>query len=193
MEKTWDTLINPECAIANSFVHKITDVDVAQAPTFADIANTVASLLAGRMMVAHNASFEQRFLRQEFARLGVVWPAYGDWIIDTQELSTQFLGKAKLQEALDAAGIINFRPHSALSDAMSTVKLLQWQQHLLRQIHLPRVSMLPTTTSLLPPIPLLLFPQMASMPARSRNWTLMQQAFWTRNTSSSALVWAGLI
>ncbi|WP_300918099.1 3'-5' exonuclease, partial [Corynebacterium stationis] len=70
MEKTWDTLINPECAIANSSVHKITDVDVAQAPTFADIANTVALLLAGRMMVAHNASFEQRFLRQEFARLG---------------------------------------------------------------------------------------------------------------------------
>ena len=70
MEKTWDTLINPECAIANSFVHKITDVDVAQAPTFPDIANTVASLLAGRMMVAHNDSFEQRFLRQEFARLG---------------------------------------------------------------------------------------------------------------------------
>ena len=233
MEKTWDALVNPECDIANSFLHKITDADVAQAPTFADIANTVASLLAGRMMVAHNASFEQRFLRQEFARLGVVWPAYGDWIIDTQEFSTQFLGKAKLQEALDAAGIINFRPHSALSDAMSAGKWLQWlaqqdsditfntgqlfiypsglpnplaslsrssgidadeQRWLLRLVKtLPRVSMLPTTTSLLPPIPLLLFPQMASMPARSRNWTLMQQAFWTRNTGSSALVWAGLI
>ncbi|WP_233189989.1 hypothetical protein [Corynebacterium sp. J010B-136] len=47
----------------------------------------------------------------------MVWPAYGDWIIDTQELSTQVLGKSKFQEALDAAGIINFRPHSALSDA----------------------------------------------------------------------------
>ena len=197
MEKTWDTLINPECAIANSFVHKITDVDVAQAPTFPDIANTVASLLAGRMMVAHNASFEQRFLRQEFARLGVVWPAYGDWIIDTQELSKQLLGTGKLQQALEAAGIINFCPHSALSDAKSTVKLLQWlaqqdseitlntgqlfiypsglpnphaalsrssgidadeQRWLLRLVKtLPRVSMLPTTTSLLPPIPLLLF------------------------------------
>ena len=56
----------------------------------------------------------------------MVWPAYGDWIIDTQELSTQFLGKAKLQEALDAAGIINFRPRSALSDAMSAGKWLQW-------------------------------------------------------------------
>ena len=77
MEKTWDTLINPECAIANSFVHKITDVDVAQAPTFADIANTVALLLAGRMMVAHNASFEQRFftpgIRASRSGLAGVW------------------------------------------------------------------------------------------------------------------------
>ena len=148
-------------------------------------------------MVAHNASFEQRFLRQEFARLGVVWPAYGDWIIDTQELSKQLLGTGKLQQALEAAGIINFRPHSALSDAMSTVKLLRWlaqqdsditlntgqlfiypsglpnphaalsrssgidadeQRWLLRLVKtLPRVSMLPTTTSLLPPIPLPFF------------------------------------
>lgn len=163
----------------------------------------------------------------------MVWPAYGDWIIDTQELSKQLLGTGKLQQAVEAAGIINFRPHSALSDAMSTVKLLRWlaqqdtditlntgqlfiypsglpnplaslsrssgidadeQRWLLRLVKtLPRVSMLPTTTSLLPPIPLLLFPQMASMPARSRNWTLMQQAFWTRNTGSSGLVWAGLI
>ena len=56
----------------------------------------------------------------------MVWPAYGDWIIDTQELSKQLLGTGKLQQALEAAGIINFRPHSALSDAMSTVKLLRW-------------------------------------------------------------------
>ncbi|WLP87066.1 hypothetical protein Q9G90_12355 [Corynebacterium stationis] len=134
----------------------------------------------------------------------MVWPAYGDWIIDTQELSKQLLGTGKLQQALEAAGIINFRPHSALSDAKSTVKLLQWlaqqdsgitlntgqlfintgqlfiypsglpnphaalsrssgidadeQRWLLRLVKtLPRVSMLPTTTSLLPPIPLLLF------------------------------------
>ncbi|WP_287134128.1 3'-5' exonuclease [Corynebacterium sp.] len=70
VEKTWDTLVNPECAIANSFVHKITDADVAQAPAFADIANTVASLLAGRTMVAHDASFEQRFCARSSRALG---------------------------------------------------------------------------------------------------------------------------
>lgn len=60
MEKTWDTLIIPERDIANSFVHKITDVDVAQAPTFPDIANTVASLLAGRTMLLLSNAFYAR-------------------------------------------------------------------------------------------------------------------------------------
>ena len=126
VEKTWDTLVNPRREIPNSFVHKITDADVVQAPAFDEIARTVTSLLAGRTMVAHDASFEHRFLCQEFSRLGVVWPAYSDWIIDTRELCKEFLGITKLHEALEAAGIINFRPHSALSDAMSTAKLLQW-------------------------------------------------------------------
>lgn len=77
-------------------------------------------------MVAHNASSEQRFLRQEFARLGVVWPEYGNWVIDTKDLSKKFFGKSKLQEALDTAGILNDRPHAALSDAMATASLLKW-------------------------------------------------------------------
>src|SRR5699024_79858 len=182
------------------------------------MANTVASLLAGRTMLLLSNVFYARNSR-------VSWwsgqPMVTGLLIPKNS-ARSFLGKAKLQEALDAAGIINFRPHSALSDAMSAGKWLQWlaqqdsditfntgqlfiypsglpnplaslsrssgidadeQRWLLRLVKtLPRVSMLPTTTSLLPPIPLLLYPQMASMPARSRNWTLMQQAFWTRNT-----------
>src|SRR5699024_2959551 len=126
IEKTWDTLVNPERDILNSFVHKITNTDVALAPTFPEVAETLTSLLAGRTMVPHTAAFEQRFLRQEFGLLGAVWPVYGDWIIDTQELSNQFFGKTSFKSALEFAGIINFRPHSALSDAMATVKFLQW-------------------------------------------------------------------
>src|SRR5699024_4194457 len=60
VEKTWDALVNPECDIANSFLHKITDADVAQAPTFPDIANTVASLLAGRTMLLLSNAFYAR-------------------------------------------------------------------------------------------------------------------------------------
>lgn len=107
-------------------MHKITNSDVALAPTFPEVAETLASFLAGRTVVAHNAAFEQRFLRQEFGLLGAVCPVYGDWIIDTQELSNQFFGKTSFKSALEIAGIINLRPHSALSDAMATVKFLQW-------------------------------------------------------------------
>src|SRR5699024_7128889 len=99
--------------------------DVALAPTFHEVAETLTSLLAGRTMVAHNAAFEQRFLRQEISLLGAVWPVYGDWIIDTQELSNQFFGNTRFKSALECAGMINFRHHSALSDDIATVKYLQ--------------------------------------------------------------------
>lgn len=126
VKKTWDTLVYPERDIPNSFVHKITESDVAQAPTFAAVSAQLARLLGGRTMVAHGADFEHRFLRQEFGRLGVVWPSYGNWIIDTKDLSRQFLNTSSVHEALDIAGIFNVRPHSALSDAMATAKFLQW-------------------------------------------------------------------
>jgi len=126
VEETWDSLIQPEREIPNTFIHKITDEDVVDAPLFSGIAGQLASMLAGRTMVAHNASFEQRFLRQEYARLGVVWPEYGNWVIDTKDLSKKFFGKSKLQEVLDTAGILNDRPHAALSDALATAALLKW-------------------------------------------------------------------
>lgn len=126
VEETWDTLIQPEREIPNTFVHKITNEDVVDAPLFSGIAARLATMLAERTMVAHNASFEQRFLHQEFARLGVVWPEYGNWVIDTRDLSKKFFGKSKLQEVLDLAGIQNARPHAALSDALATAALLKW-------------------------------------------------------------------
>lgn len=126
VEETWDSLIQPKREIPNTFIHKITDEDVVDAPLFSGIAERLASMLAERTMVAHNASFEQRFLRQEFARLGVVWPEYGNGVIDTKDLRKKFFGKSKLQEVLDTAGILNDRPHAVLSDALATAALLKW-------------------------------------------------------------------
>ncbi|MEY8579176.1 3'-5' exonuclease [Corynebacteriaceae bacterium 6-324] len=74
VEETWDSLIQPEREIPNTFIHQITDEDVVNAPLFSGIAERLTSMVAGRTMVAHNASFEQRFLRHEFAQLGVVLP-----------------------------------------------------------------------------------------------------------------------
>lgn len=124
VESTWDTLIQPNRDIPNTFVHGISATDVVSAPTFEDVAPQLASLLNGRTPVAHNAGFEKRFLTMEFRRAGVEVNA--DTVIweDTQALAKRILGCAKLEDALEAVGIVNSRPHAALADAQATAELL---------------------------------------------------------------------
>ena len=124
VERTWETLIQPERDIPNSYIHKITASDVVDAPAFRDVAAYLGSLLNGRTLVAHNASFEHRFLTNEFnhahAHNGLCQP----WL-DTMKLAKQHLGCAKLSDALTATNINNPLAHSALADAQATADLLR--------------------------------------------------------------------
>lgn len=56
VERTWETLVQPNRDIPNSFVHKLTATDVVNAPHFEDIAGELAELLDGRTIIAHNAN-----------------------------------------------------------------------------------------------------------------------------------------
>jgi DNA polymerase-3 subunit epsilon len=69
----WSTLVNPGRDTGVPFIHKITDGDVAEAPTFAQIAPYLLSQLDGAVVVAHNAPFDEEFLAAELRRAG-----YGD-------------------------------------------------------------------------------------------------------------------
>ena len=73
----YSTLLNPECPISAGamMVHGITDEMVEQEPTFAEVADEVASHLEGKVLVAHNASFDVSFMTSEFARIGRPMPA----------------------------------------------------------------------------------------------------------------------
>ena len=124
VERTWETLIQPERDIPNSYIHKITATDVVDAPAFRDVAAYLGSLLNGRTLVAHNASFERRFLTNEFARAGAE-DGMRDWL-DTMRLTSQHLGVKKLSEALAIAQIQNRLAHSALADAQATAELLSY-------------------------------------------------------------------
>lgn len=65
--KVWlDTLVNPEREVGATEIHGITDEDVQDAPTFTELRGALAGLLARRVVVAHNADFDLRFLRSEF-------------------------------------------------------------------------------------------------------------------------------
>lgn len=60
-----ETLINPRRPVALTHVHGIDDRMVANAPTIEDVNDDVLALLHNRIVVAHNAMFEQRFLNSE--------------------------------------------------------------------------------------------------------------------------------
>lgn len=66
-------LINPN-QIINSFIEGYTGITnsmLSAAPVSADAMPKLAKFIAGHNLVAHNASFDQRFLKAEFRRLGV--------------------------------------------------------------------------------------------------------------------------
>jgi DNA polymerase-3 subunit epsilon len=67
------SLINPERPIP-SYITALTNISwdmVRDAPRFADVAPDVARVLSGAVFVAHNASFDWRFVGAELQRAGV--------------------------------------------------------------------------------------------------------------------------
>ena len=66
----WSTLVNPQTSIP-PFIERLTGISnamVAEAPTFAEVAEEVLQRLQGRVFVAHNARFDYGFLKNEFKR-----------------------------------------------------------------------------------------------------------------------------
>ena len=111
--KEWETLINPERDISNSNIHGITSELVSLAPTFAEINSELSRLISGTIMVAHNISFDQRMLEQEFSR-----------VKKDNDLGVGFCTlqatKLKLESACKQYGITNVSAHRALTDARAT-------------------------------------------------------------------------
>jgi DNA polymerase III subunit epsilon len=66
----WSTLVDPGRDTGAAFVHGIQDRDVASAPTFAEVAPYLLTLLSGAVVVAHNATFDEEFLAAELDRAG---------------------------------------------------------------------------------------------------------------------------
>lgn len=119
----WCTLVNPRRDLGAQHVHGISAAEARRAPDFAGIAGELAARLCGRVLVAHNLSFDLRFLRAEFARLGHDLSASG---VCTMELAGRFLGATSrsLAACCEAAGVTTGKAHSALHDARASAGLL---------------------------------------------------------------------
>ena len=125
VEDEWCTLVNPERDLGPQHVHGIAAADVALAPTFDRVAPALLHLLAGRVLVAHNAAFDTRFLRAEIGRAGIAAAIDPVACLCTQQLAGRYLtGSRALAACCAAVGVVHDGVHSALGDARATAGLL---------------------------------------------------------------------
>ena len=120
------TLVDPGRDVGPTRIHGLKASDVVGAPRFADAAATVWELLRGRVLVAHNVSFDERFLAAEFERCGVRLPPPP--VMCTMALSAHYIPGSpgrSLTACCDTAGIAIGVHHSALDDAVAAAGLLR--------------------------------------------------------------------
>lgn len=121
----WDTLIDPGRGPGPTRIHRITAEHLDGAPTFGEIAPELLGLLSGRVLVAHNVSFDQRFLLAELARIGyrLENPLVS---LCTMQLARHYLPGLRrgLSSCCEVLGIDLEGAHRASVDALATAKLL---------------------------------------------------------------------
>lgn len=121
------SLINPERPI-QPFVANLTGINnqmLRNAPKFYEVAKRIVEITSDCIIVAHNASFDYRILRTEFARLGF---EYDRQSLCTVELSKKLIPDQQsysLGKLVRGLGIPLSDRHRANGDAMATVKLFQ--------------------------------------------------------------------
>ncbi|MGK5558505.1 exonuclease domain-containing protein [Actinomadura kijaniata] len=122
----YTTLLDPGVDPGPVHIHGLTRDRLRGAPTFDRVAARVADLLAGRVMVAHNAQFDYSFLAGEFARAGVPMPV-------ERRLCTLALNRRLAPPTPDLRlgtlaahyGVPHARAHDALEDTRALAGILR--------------------------------------------------------------------
>jgi DNA polymerase III epsilon subunit-like protein len=124
---TWDTLLRPrDGETGPGHVHGISRAMVRDAPSFADLADRLYGLFAGRIPVAHRlAQFDGRFLNAHFGWAGIATDAFTDGLC-TWQLARRHLPLAHhtLNDCCSHLGIELIDAHRALDDTIATAQLL---------------------------------------------------------------------
>lgn len=123
----WQSLVNPEMSIPAeaTAVHGITDADVSDAPTLAELAGTILENLADCDLAGFNClRFDVPFLAEELFRVGAEWDHASLRVVDVQRIYHQ-MEPRNLSAALkfycdrDHDGA-----HDALADVVATADVL---------------------------------------------------------------------
>jgi DNA polymerase III epsilon subunit-like protein len=114
-------------------VHKIADEEVQHEPSWPDIHEEVSAILRDRRVLAYNAAFDARVLRQTAKRYGLEVPrirwecvmkAYAR-LVGRIEPVNNTLKHHRLVHAAEREGVRVEGAHDALSDCRTTLALIQ--------------------------------------------------------------------
>ena len=136
-------IIKPETNLhtASVVVHGITHSAVADAPDFSNVIDTLLGCLQGKIVVAHHAPIERRFLHAALMRHiqeGIEFPVIDTMAIEaqfsrrkSQEIWRSLLGRQRtsirLTDSRTRYHLPYYRQHNALTDAIACAELLQAQ------------------------------------------------------------------
>jgi DNA polymerase-3 subunit epsilon len=145
------TLVNPQRDVGRTDIHGISAGMLTSAPAFSEISGHLAEILNGAIVVAHNASFDSRFLAAEFHREGREHASFD--LLCTLELMYQGFprGPRKLVECCRFLEISIRDAHCALDDAQMASELLHELLKRVRPAFLPepsRISVVPEARGL---------------------------------------------
>jgi DNA polymerase-3 subunit epsilon len=123
----WATLVHTNMPLGRG-IQRFTGItqgmiDIAPEPD--RVLPQLAQRLSGRVMVAHNAAFDRRVLRQAFTRIGLDWP--DPPVLCTAALARTMLPlqrERRLGALADALGIEVALAHRALADAETCARVL---------------------------------------------------------------------
>ncbi|GAB3988252.1 hypothetical protein GCM10029978_110150 [Actinoallomurus acanthiterrae] len=123
----WATLVNPGRDLGPRRIHRIVAADIRHAPAFDEVAGTIAALLKGRVVVAHNLAFDALFISGEFARLGATAPLAPEAGVCTMRWASYFMPEAprNLAGCCALADVPLSGHHDALVDAHAAAGLLR--------------------------------------------------------------------
>ena len=126
LHETFDSVVRTERPLSRGIQRftGITQAMVEAGPPPAEVLRELAALLDGRALVAHNARFDRRVLRQAFERAGLDWPAPP--VLCTVQLARRFAPlsrKRGLAELADSLGIEVEEVHRALPDALTCARV----------------------------------------------------------------------
>jgi DNA polymerase-3 subunit epsilon len=127
LHESWSSLVRPHMPLQRGIQRftGITQAMASSAPEPEAVLPRIAGMLEGRVLVAHNAQFDRRALRQAFERIGLKWPRPP--VICTVAMARRFaplVRERKLAALAESLGIEVHEVHRALPDATTCARIL---------------------------------------------------------------------